>query len=250
MPPFTEHSLIRRGDDSIDQGPAGGRHLGRPRAVGARAGAAAAVLAVRDGQSAPRGVVAKVQRAPYAAQFRDAFGDRVFADPRARLQGGAARPGDLPADARGVLSLQQQVRCLAAGKASLGDAGTARAGRLQRSGEGQLRALSSERDARGRISAVHGLRLRRARRAAQPGHPRQRGSSLLRSRAVRAAAHRLKDAPNIAACSARRPCATSRASACFFHNGVFHRLEDVVRFYAERDTAPEKWYPRDATAPR
>jgi cytochrome c peroxidase len=30
----------------------------------------------------------------------------------------------------------------------------------------------------------------------------------------------------------------------FFHNGVFHRLEDVLRFYAERDTQPQKWYPR------
>jgi cytochrome c peroxidase len=30
----------------------------------------------------------------------------------------------------------------------------------------------------------------------------------------------------------------------YFHNGVLHRLEDVVRFYAERDTAPQKWYPR------
>jgi cytochrome c peroxidase len=28
----------------------------------------------------------------------------------------------------------------------------------------------------------------------------------------------------------------------FFHNGVLHRLEDVVRFYAERDTQPRKWY--------
>jgi cytochrome c peroxidase len=28
----------------------------------------------------------------------------------------------------------------------------------------------------------------------------------------------------------------------FFHNGVFHRLEEVVRFYAERDTRPGKWY--------
>jgi cytochrome c peroxidase len=28
----------------------------------------------------------------------------------------------------------------------------------------------------------------------------------------------------------------------YFHNGVLHRLEDVVRFYAERDTAPQKWY--------
>ena len=31
----------------------------------------------------------------------------------------------------------------------------------------------------------------------------------------------------------------------FLHNGVFTRLEDVVRFYAERDIHPEKWYPRD-----
>ena len=31
----------------------------------------------------------------------------------------------------------------------------------------------------------------------------------------------------------------------FMHNGVFHALEDVVRFYNTRDTAPEKWYPRD-----
>jgi cytochrome c peroxidase len=30
----------------------------------------------------------------------------------------------------------------------------------------------------------------------------------------------------------------------FLHNGVFHRLEDVVRFYAERDTQPQKWYSR------
>jgi cytochrome c peroxidase len=30
----------------------------------------------------------------------------------------------------------------------------------------------------------------------------------------------------------------------FFHNGVFHSLEDAVRFYVERETKPEKWYPR------
>jgi cytochrome c peroxidase len=32
----------------------------------------------------------------------------------------------------------------------------------------------------------------------------------------------------------------------FFHNGIFHRLEDVVRFYAERDTQPQKWFPHAA----
>jgi cytochrome c peroxidase len=31
--------------------------------------------------------------------------------------------------------------------------------------------------------------------------------------------------------------------AVFFHNGRFHRLEDVMHFYVERDTHPQKWYP-------
>jgi cytochrome c peroxidase len=29
----------------------------------------------------------------------------------------------------------------------------------------------------------------------------------------------------------------------FFHNGVIHSLEDAVRFYNTRDTAPQRWYP-------
>jgi cytochrome c peroxidase len=32
--------------------------------------------------------------------------------------------------------------------------------------------------------------------------------------------------------------------AVFFHNGLFHTLDDVLRFYAQRDTDPAKWYPR------
>ena len=30
----------------------------------------------------------------------------------------------------------------------------------------------------------------------------------------------------------------------FFHNGRFHALDDVLRFYSERDTDPARWYPR------
>lgn len=29
----------------------------------------------------------------------------------------------------------------------------------------------------------------------------------------------------------------------FFHNGRFHSLEEALRFYVQRDTAPQKWYP-------
>lgn len=30
----------------------------------------------------------------------------------------------------------------------------------------------------------------------------------------------------------------------FFHNGVFHSLDEVMHFYVERETNPGKWYPR------
>jgi cytochrome c peroxidase len=32
----------------------------------------------------------------------------------------------------------------------------------------------------------------------------------------------------------------------YFHNGRFTTLKDVVTFYVQRDTHPEKWYPRNA----
>ena len=49
---------------------------------------------------------------------------------------------------------------------------------------------------------------------------------------------------SIAACSAPPSLRNVAIRRLFFHNGVVHRLEDAVRFYAERDTHPEKWYPR------
>jgi cytochrome c peroxidase len=32
----------------------------------------------------------------------------------------------------------------------------------------------------------------------------------------------------------------------FFHNGLVHSLREAVAFYVERDTQPQKWYPRGA----
>src|SRR5262249_47617903 len=36
----------------------------------------------------------------------------------------------------------------------------------------------------------------------------------------------------------------------FMHNGVFTRLSDAVRFYVERDVAPERWRAFDDLPPR
>ncbi|MGH8797540.1 MAG: cytochrome-c peroxidase, partial [Caldimonas sp.] len=36
------------------------------------------------------------------------------------------------------------------------------------------------------------------------------------------------------------------ARGSYFHNGVFHTLRDVLRFYVLRDIEPERFYERDA----
>ena len=35
----------------------------------------------------------------------------------------------------------------------------------------------------------------------------------------------------------------SARRSSYFHNGRFHTLERVLQFYAERDAAPQLWYP-------
>ncbi len=54
-----------------------------------------------------------------------------------------------------------------------------------------------------------------------------------------------KDEPNTKYCGMfKTPTLRNVASRrAFFHNGRFHSLREALRFYVERDTNPEEWYP-------
>ncbi len=81
VPPFTEHYFDDEGDDSIDQGPAGGRTWDG-RAQSAHDQARLPLFSPFEMANASVGaVVAKVRRATYAPLFLAAFGERVFDDP-------------------------------------------------------------------------------------------------------------------------------------------------------------------------
>src|SRR5450755_43688 len=80
VPVFSEHHFDDDGDDSVDQGPAGGRTWDG-RAQSAHEQARLPLLspfemANRDADA----VIVKVQRAAYAKQFRQVFGASVFDD--------------------------------------------------------------------------------------------------------------------------------------------------------------------------
>ena len=80
IPPFTEHYFDDEGDDSVDQGPAGGRAWdGRSQSVHDQARLPLFSPFELANPNADA-VVDKVRRAVYAAQFRAAFGGNIFED--------------------------------------------------------------------------------------------------------------------------------------------------------------------------
>ncbi len=86
---------------------------------------------------------------------------------------------------------------------------------------------------------------RSARPAILPSRPMRILVTMTSACAVRCAPI-LRIAPNTAGLFRTPTLRNVARKRVFLHNGVFHSLEDVVRFYAERDTAPQKWYPRGA----
>jgi cytochrome c peroxidase len=61
----------------------------------------------------------------------------------------------------------------------------------------------------------------------------------------------LVDAPNTFCGMFKTPTLRNTTNRrVFFHNGVMHSLEQVVRFYNTRDTRPELWYPNLGGTPK
>ena len=246
IPPFTEHYFDDDGDDSVDQGPAGGRTWdGRSQSAHDQARLPLFSPLEMANESATD-VVTRVRRASYAAQFRDAFGDQIFDDTATAFKAVLM-----------ALETFQQSPSEFYPYSSKYDAWLRHETLL--SGE-EMRGLAAFNDpARGNCARCHPSAVRAGAFPqftdfgyAAVGAPR--------NPAIPANADRRYH--DLGLCGPLRSDLTGRGQYCgmfrtpslrnvatrsvFFHNGVFHRLEDVVRFYAERDTQPQKWYSRSA----
>jgi cytochrome c peroxidase len=244
IPPFSEHTFDDEGDDSIDQGPAGGRTWdGRAQSVHEQA--SLPLLSPLEMANESRdAVVAKVRRAAYAAQFRETFGEHVFTDSALVFKGV-------------LLALETFLEIPAEFNpySSKYDAYLRRELSLS---AGESRGLAAFNDpARGNCARCHPSAIRAGAFPqftdfgyAAIGAPRNRAipanadlsyydlglcGPLRRDLADEKQYCGLFRTPTLRNVALRR---------VFLHNGVFHRLEDVVRFYAERDAEPQKWYPR------
>lgn len=246
IPPFTEHYVEDEGDDGIDQGPAGGRTWdGRARSAHdqARLPLFSQFEMANAGADA---VVAKIEATHYAARFRDTFGEHVFDDK------GAAFKAVLL-----VLETFQQSPAEFYPYNSKYDAWLRHETSLS---PGESRGLAAFNDpARGNCARCHPSGMHNG---AFPQFTDFGFAAVGAPRNTAIPANAGRGYYDLGLCGPLRTDLAAEKQYCglfrtpslrntalrrvYFHNGVMHRLEDVVRFYAERDTSPEKWYSRDA----
>ena len=243
LPPFTEHYVGDEEDDSIDQGPAGGRTWdGRAKSFHDQARLplfSPFEMANRDARS----LVLKVQ-AGHAAQFRKVFGWRIFED------GTLAFKGVLLA-----LEAFQQSPAEFYPYSSKYDAYLRHQASLSVQ---ELRGLAAFNDTeKGNCARCHPSAMQKG---AFPQFTDFGFAAIGAPRNAAIAANAEPEYYDLGLCGPLRGDLRERREYCgmfrtpslrnvarrrvFLHNGALHSLEDVVRFYAERDTQPQKWYPR------
>jgi cytochrome c peroxidase len=244
LPPFSEHHFDEAVDESVDQGPTGG-HGWDGRAATAHDQARLPLtspfeMANRDVDS----VVTRVAHGPLADRFRAVFGDDVFSDP---VRGATA--------VLKCLEVFQQSPKDFYPYSSRYDAYLRRQGQLS---PGERRGLALFNDPKkGNCASCHPSGIR------QDGFPNftdfgYNAIGVPRNRTL--PANQAPTFHDLGLCGPMRTDLANNQAYCgefrvpslrnvalrraFFHNGVFHRLDQVLAFYVTRDTTPARWYPK------
>jgi cytochrome c peroxidase len=244
LPRFSEHYFDEAVDESVDQGPTGG-HGWDGRVDTAHEQARLPLTSPFEmANGSVEEVAARVAQSPYAGQVREAFGDDVFADPgRAAaaillaLEVFQQSPRDFyPYSSRYDAWLRRRVELTAPEQHGLSLFNDPKKGNCASCHPSQIRQGSFPQFTDFGFAAL--------------GVPRNRGIAANRDGAFY----------DLGLCGPLRTDLSTHEAYCgefraptlrnaalrrvFFHNGVFHSLEEVLDFYARRDTNPGKWYPR------
>jgi cytochrome c peroxidase len=245
VPAFSEHyhDSDDEGDESVDNGPTGGLTWDGRVDSGAEQ-ARIPLTSSFEMNSTPAKVARAVRAAPYAAQFRETFGARVLDDDDATFAAVLRALGTYEQTPEVFYPYTSKYDAYLAGRAQLTPA--------------ELRGLQLFNDEKkGNCASCH------LSQRALDGTPPQFSDFGL----IAVGVPRNRELPvnrdpkfyDLGACGPERQDLKGRAEFCglfrtptlrnvalrksFFHNGIYHTLEDVMRFYAERDTNPEKFYP-------
>lgn len=192
-------------------------------------------------------VIAKLAAAPYAAQFRQVFGDTILSTPDAAFDRVAYALSQYQQEDPEFAPFSSKYDAFLAGKATLTPQELNGLALFNRGDKGNCAAchLSTKPD-----------------NAPGPLFTDFTYDNLGVPRNIAIAANADPAYHDLGLCGPHRADLAARTDLCgafkvpslrnvalrkhFFHNGAFSSLEDVVRFYVQRDTDPQKWYPADA----
>ena len=242
LPPFAEHRFENEGDDSIDAGPNGG-HTWDGRASSAHEQARLPLLSASEMANAtPAEVVDALRRGAQADTMRRLFGAGIFDEPRAAFEAALLALEVFQQSPADLYPYSSRYDEFLRGRARLS--------------ETEARGLALFNDAaKGNCASCH------------PSAPTPDGAFPLFTDfgMIALGVPRRADAAagaDLGLCGPLRTDFGDRADYCgrfrtptlrnvalrqvFFHNGVYRSLDEVLRFYARRDTRPQEVYPRAA----
>ena len=246
VPPFTEHFFESDGNDSEDQGPAGGRTWdGRSQSAHDQA-RLPLLSSFEMGNASPDVVVAKVRESPYAEQFTDLFGKEIFDSPGAAFN-----------DVLMALEVYQQSASEFYPYSSKYDAWLRKRTTLTAQEERGLTLFNDP--GKGNCASCHPSGIKNG---AFPSFTDYGYIALGVPRNPAIPANTDPNYYDLGVCGPLRTDLSNKPETCglfrtpslrnvakrpvFFHNGVIKHLDEAVRFYATRDTRPQDWYPRSA----
>ena len=253
LPPFSEHHFDNEGDDSVDLGPTGG-HTWDGRAGSAHEQARLPLLSPDEmGNPSEDAVVRKLERTPYAAQMRAAFGADVFADTAQAFAAATLALEVFQQSPREFYPYSSRYDAVLRGQATL----TPR----------EARGLALFNDpAKGNCASCHlstptpdgafplftdfgHIAIGVPRNVGLRANDDPRFFDLGLCGPLRTDLRGKPDAADVKGYCGRFRTPSLRNVALrqvFFHNGVVRSLDEAVRFYATRDTDPRHWFGRDA----
>jgi cytochrome c peroxidase len=245
VPQFTQHfhDSDDEGDESVDAGPTGGLTWDGRVDHGADQARIPLTSSFEMG-STPAQVVAAVKAAPYAGELRDAFGATIFDNDEKAFDAILRSIEAFEQTPQKFYPYTSKFDAFLAGKATLNEA--------------EMRGLELFNDEKkGNCAACH-----ISQRAKDGSPPQFSDFGLIALGVPRNRALPLNKAPkfyDLGACGPERKDLKGEPEYCgifrtpslrnvatrkvFFHNGIYHSLDEAVRFYVQRDTNPEKFYP-------
>lgn len=245
VPAFAEHyhESDDEGDESVDAGPTGGLTWDGRVDRGSDQ-ARIPLLSSFEMGSSPAKVTAAIKAAPYAGAFRAAFGEHIFDSDDATFKAVLQALETFEQTPEVFYPYTSKYDAYLAGKTQLTKA--------------ELHGLQLFNDEKkGNCASCH-----ISRRTLDGAPPQFSDFGLIAIGVPRNRALPVNRDPrfyDLGACGPERTDLKGRAEFCgifrtptlrnvalkksFFHNGIYHSLEQVLHFYAERDTNPEKFYP-------